>query len=59
LNYAADIYSQATALNDVTEGSNGRCKKGGYLCTAAVGYDGPTGHGSLNGTKAVGGGTTS
>jgi subtilase family serine protease len=59
VNYAADIYSQATALNDVTEGSNGRCKKGGYLCTAAVGYDGPTGHGSLNGTKAVGGGTTS
>ena len=40
-------------------GRTGAAKKKAYLCTAAAGYDGPTGHGSLNGIKAVGGGTTS
>jgi hypothetical protein len=57
VNYAADVYSQATALNDVTTGSNGGC--GTYLCTAAGGYDGPTGLGTPKGTTAFGGGTTS
>ena len=59
VNYAADVYSQATALNDVTDGSNGDCKKGGYLCTAGPGHDGPTGNGSPNTVTAFGGGTTS
>jgi hypothetical protein len=57
VNYAADAYSQATALNDVTAGSNGRC--GTYLCTATGGYDGPTGLGTPKSTTAFGGGTTS
>ena len=59
VNYAADVYSHATALNDVTQGSNGFCKKGGYLCTAGPGHDGPTGNGSPNTVTAFGGGTTS
>ena len=59
VNHAADVYSQATALNDVAAGSNGFCKKGSYLCTAAGGYDGPTGLGTPNGTTAFGGGSTS
>ena len=57
VNYAADAYSQATALNDVTAGTNGSC--GTYLCTAAGGYDGPTGLGTPQGTTAFGGGATS
>ena len=62
VNYAANVYSQKTALNDVTAGSNGSCsywwKKGTtYLCTAAGGYDGPTGLGTPKGTTAFGGGT--
>ena len=40
----------ASALNDVTSGSNGSC--GSYLCTAGSGYDGPTGLGTPNGTGA-------
>ena len=60
VNYAADVYSQATALNDITAGgANGHCKKGSYLCAAAVGYDGPTGNGTPNRPTAFGGGTTS
>ena len=35
------------ALNDVVSGSNGTCG-GSYLCTGAVGYDGPTGLGTPN-----------
>ena len=57
VNHAANVYSQATALNDVTAGSNGSC--GTYLCTAAGGYDGPTGLGTPKGTTAFGGATTS
>jgi hypothetical protein len=55
VNYAGDAYSQSSALNDVTSGSNGNC--GTYLCTAAGGYDGPTGLGTPKGTTAFGGGT--
>jgi subtilase family serine protease len=47
---AASAYSHASALNDVTSGSNGTC--GTYLCTAGVGYDGPTGLGTPIGTSA-------
>ena len=48
---AAYPYSRASALNDVTSGSNGSCSPA-YLCTAATGYDGPTGLGTPNGTTA-------
>ena len=44
-------YANAGALHDVTSGSNGSCG-GSYLCTAGVGYDGPTGLGTPNGTGA-------
>ena len=43
-------YAHASALNDVTQGSNGKC--GNVLCTAGVGWDGPTGLGTPNGTGA-------
>jgi subtilase family serine protease len=46
-----DPYSHATALFDATGGSNGSCG-GTYLCTGVVGYDGPTGLGTPNGTAA-------
>ena len=55
---AALAYSApAGALFDVTTGSNGRCVRGktttgAYLCTGTVGYDGPTGKGTPNGTGA-------
>ena len=41
-------YAHASALFDVLAGSNGDCSPD-YLCTAGVGYDGPTGLGSPNG----------
>ncbi|MFL6843679.1 MAG: hypothetical protein ACJ8ER_02220 [Allosphingosinicella sp.] len=48
-NGAAAIYAGAALLNDVTSGTNGSCG-GTYFCTAGVGYDGPTGNGTPNGT---------
>lgn len=44
-------YENGTGLNDVTSGSNGSCATD-YLCTAAEGYDGPTGLGTPNGVSA-------
>ncbi len=44
-------YARTSALNDVTEGSNGSCG-GSYLCTAGPGYDGPTGLGTPEGVSA-------
>ena len=44
-------YSHTSSLFDVTSGSNGSCG-GSYLCTGEVGYDGPTGNGTPNGTTA-------
>jgi subtilase family serine protease len=44
-------YAHTSALHDVTSGSNGSCG-GSYLCTGVVGYDGPTGNGTPNGTNA-------
>jgi N-acetylneuraminic acid mutarotase len=41
----------SSALNDVTEGSNGSC--GNVLCTAGPGWDGPTGLGTPNGVGAL------
>ena len=50
--YAASFgYGPASALHDVTTGSNGTCSPA-PLCTAGVGYDGPTGVGTPNGTSA-------
>lgn len=40
-------------LHDVISGSNGNCnRRAKYLCTAGVGYDGPTGLGSPKGVNA-------
>jgi subtilase family serine protease len=44
-------YSNISGLFDVKSGSNGSCG-GTYLCTGVVGYDGPTGNGTPNGTAA-------
>jgi subtilase family serine protease len=45
-------YARASALNDVTTGSDGYCPDTPYFCTAGPGYDGPTGLGTPNGTGA-------
>jgi len=48
--YGSASYTSPTgSLFDVTLGSNGSCG-GTYLCTGEVGYDGPTGNGTPNGT---------
>jgi len=44
-------YEHTSQLYDVTSGSDGSCG-GSYLCTAKVGYDGPTGWGTPDGTGA-------
>jgi len=44
-------YTNVGALHDVKSGSNGSCTPP-YLCKAGVGYDGPTGLGTPNGTAA-------
>jgi len=44
-------YTHASALTDVTSGSNGSCSPS-QLCTARVGWDGPTGLGTPNGVGA-------
>ncbi len=48
--YGSASYTSPTGnLFDVTLGSNGSCG-GTYLCTGEVGYDGPTGNGTPNGS---------
>src|SRR5207248_687390 len=42
-------YGQPAQFYDVTGGTNGSCG-GTYLCAGVVGYDGPTGLGTPNGT---------
>ena len=54
---AQDIYQHAGNLYDVTSGADGSCSPS-YLCTAATGYDGPTGLGTPNGLAAFGGTST-
>jgi len=49
LNYGSYPYTHTAALYDITAGSNGRCRRQPYLCTAGPGYDGPTGLGTPNG----------
>ncbi|BBA95623.1 putative protease [Actinacidiphila reveromycinica] len=53
-NAASVLYSHTSSLNDVTSGSDGSCSPS-YLCTAAGGYDGPTGLGTPNGLGAFNG----
>ena len=55
----AFVAQSTSAYYDVTSGSNGSC--GSILCTAGVGWDGPTGYGTPNasalaGTSGGGGG---
>jgi subtilase family serine protease len=45
-------YTRGGWLFDVIGGSNGRCSKTPYLCSAVTGYDGPTGLGTPNGVGA-------
>jgi hypothetical protein len=45
------LYHAPMDLYDVTSGSNGTCSPS-YLCTAEVGYDGPTGLGTPDGITA-------
>ncbi|MDP9167195.1 MAG: putative Ig domain-containing protein [Actinomycetota bacterium] len=56
----SEPYAHTGNLFDVTSGNNGTCYPS-LLCTAAVGWDGPTGLGTPNGTAAFtaggGGGT--
>ncbi len=49
-NNPGNLYSHASAMNDVTSGHNGGC--GAPLCKAGVGWDGPTGLGTPNGIAA-------
>jgi subtilase family serine protease len=49
VSYGSYPYSHTQFLHDVTSGSNGRCSPAG-LCTAGLGFDGPTGLGTPNGT---------
>jgi subtilase family serine protease len=48
---ASSLYSHTSSLYDVSSGSNGSCG-GSYLCSAVVGYDGPTGWGTPDGVGA-------
>lgn len=50
-------YAHTANLYDVTTGNNGTCSPS-YLCTAGVGYDGPTGLGTPNGIAAFSSGST-
>ena len=59
VNDASNLYAHTADLYDVVSGHNGTCKPGkngrlSYYCTAGVGYDGPTGLGTPNGTAAFG-----
>ncbi|MGB8652570.1 MAG: hypothetical protein WCD35_18125 [Mycobacteriales bacterium] len=50
---ASLLYSNAGTLYDVTSGTNTRRCRAGYLCSGAVGYDGPTGNGAPNASLAA------
>ena len=48
-------YANASLLNDPSTGSNGACAASiSYICDAGVGYDGPTGVGSISGAVTTG-----
>jgi subtilase family serine protease len=47
-------YLNASQFYDVTTGSNGSCSAtAAYLCTAEIGYDGPTGIGTPDGAAPI------
>jgi alpha-tubulin suppressor-like RCC1 family protein len=51
------LAGSAKSLIDITEGNDGTCTppaEDAYWCTAAVGYDGPTGNGVPNGAMEAG-----
>ncbi len=48
---ASYLYAAPAALHDVTTGNNGSCSPN-LLCTAATGWDGPTGLGTPSGVTA-------
>ncbi len=50
VSYGSFSYANLSSLFDITSGSNGSC--GSYLCTAATGFDGPTGNGTPKGSGA-------
>lgn len=50
VSYGSYPYSHTTALYDVMQGSTASC--GSILCTAAAGWDGPTGLGTPDGSSA-------
>jgi subtilase family serine protease len=56
VNYGSNPYAHTANLFDVVAGNNGTCKAGkkSYYCNSGVGYDGPTGLGTPNGTAAFG-----
>ena len=56
-NPADDLYTHTSNLYDVTSGNNGSCSPA-YLCTAEVGFDGPTGLGTPDGIAAFSAGST-
>ena len=48
-------YTDSGLLNDPTTGSSGNCAASiSYICTAGLGYDGPTGIGSISGDIVTG-----
>jgi subtilase family serine protease len=51
VNYGSNPYGDTADLFDVTSGSNGSCSPA-YFCHGEVGYDGPTGLGTPNGSNA-------
>lgn len=49
------MYLTASTLNDIDEGTNGTCAPlAPYLCASGLGYDGPTGIGSISGSVVRG-----
>lgn len=48
--YGSNPYTMLSAINNVTMGSNGSCSVP-YFCNAEVGYNGPTGLGTPNGSS--------
>ncbi|MGH2861873.1 MAG: hypothetical protein ACRDLT_10275 [Solirubrobacteraceae bacterium] len=48
-------YTDANYLNDIVSGSDGTCPSGrSLICNTAIGWDGPTGNGSISGDIATG-----
>jgi len=54
---ASYLYAHTSSLYDVTSGKTATCSPA-YLCTAEVGYDGPTGLGTPDGITAFSNGTS-